>query len=287
MDMANILVVGGAGGVGSAVVEMLVGRGDSVAVTVLNNAEAGQISARHGAKVAIHEVDLGNADGALVSLRKVIDSMPGLDAVAVCAAIAPFGPVESTPLATFRKTLEINCVAHVAIFQAAMPALRKSKGRIVYVSSMAGRAAMPFISAYVSSKYALEGVADVMRREAAPQGVSISLVEPGGIRTGMVEHQLALVAQQIATLDAEEDRRYGYLYRTFQKLAGDSHATTSSPPELVAAVLLEALDAANPEARYIAGDDAKQMIAMADSMSDRELDAVFGQMFAAQPAPAE
>jgi NAD(P)-dependent dehydrogenase (short-subunit alcohol dehydrogenase family) len=287
IEMSNILVVGGAGGVGSAVVDVLVSRGDTVAVTVLNADEAGRVTAAHGDKVATYEVDLGDAEKALGQIQAAVSAMGSLDSVAVCAAIAPIGPVETTSLATFRKTLEINVVASVAIYQAALPALRKSKGRIVYVSSMAGRTGMPFIGAYTASKYGLEGVGDVMRREAAPQGIKISLVEPGGIRTPMVEQQLASVQQSIATLDAEQNDRYGYLYRGFLKAAGESHVTTSSTPEQVAAVVLEALDAAEPEARYIAGDDAKGLIGLADSISDKELDGVFGQMFTPEPAPAE
>jgi len=277
--MANILLVGGAGGVGSALLDMLVSRGDRVWTTVLNDHEAGEVTARHGAGVAVRIADLGNADAALETLRALVTPIDRLDAVAVCAAISPLGPVETTPLKLFRRTLEINCVADVAIYQAAIPALRRSKGRMVFISSMAGRAAMPFIGAYVASKYALEGVADVMRREAAAQGVSISVIEPGGIRTGMVEEQLRTVKEMIRNLPPQEDELYGYLHRQFEQLAGASHHGSASTPEQIAAVVLEALDAQVPETRYIVGEDARQLISLAGSVSDRELDAVFRQMF--------
>jgi len=126
--MANILVVGGAGGVGSAVLTMLVERGDHVVTTVLDEAEASRVRAVHGDRVPISTVDLGDADGTLESLRHVVAAMNGLDAVAVCAAISPNGPVESTPLSVFRRTLEINALADVAIFQACIPAQRRNAG---------------------------------------------------------------------------------------------------------------------------------------------------------------
>jgi NAD(P)-dependent dehydrogenase (short-subunit alcohol dehydrogenase family) len=284
--MANILVVGGAGGVGSALVEALVARGDTVAATVLNEAEAKRVAEDHKGRVATHEIDMADADAALVALKAAVAAMPSLDAVAVCAAIAPIGPVELTPLATLRKTLEINTVAGVAVYQAALPALRKTGGRIVYITSMSGRMGMPFIGAYTGSKYGMEGLADVMRREAAPQGVKISLVEPGGIRTPMVDEQLATVMKLHDALRPEERERYGHLYRGFERLASESHRTTSSSAAQVAAVMIEALDAADPDPRYIAGDDAKQFLGMADSMSDREFDGFFTQIFAEQPVPA-
>lgn len=282
--MANVLVVGGAGGVGSALLELLVARGDRVLTTVLDHKEAGQVSSRHGAKVEVQIVDLSDSDGARETLGTLVSALDRLDAVAVCAAISPYGPVETTPLPVFRRTFEINCVADVAVYQATVPALRKSKGRLVFISSMAGRAGMPFIGAYVTSKFALEGVADVMRREAAAQGVTISLVEPGGIRTGMVEEQLRTIKGRIASLGAEEDALYGHLYRQFQQLAGASHRTSASSAETVARVVLEAFDAAEPETRYVVGEDARQLLGAADASSDRELDALFQQMFAGDAA---
>jgi NAD(P)-dependent dehydrogenase (short-subunit alcohol dehydrogenase family) len=284
--MANILVVGAAGGVGLAVVDKLVARGDSIILTVLNAAEASHVAQHYGAKIPIHEIDLGDADTALVGLRRVVGSIKRLDGVAMCAGIAPNGPVEVTPLATFRKTLEINCIANIALFQAALPALRKSKGTLVFISSTSGKMGMPFIGAYTASKYALEGVGDVMRREAAAQGVKVSIVEPGGIRTGMIKDQLATGMKRLAELSEENRVRYGNLYRRFEAVAGEALVTSASTAEQVADVVIGALDAAQPEPRYIAGADAKQMLDMMRTMSDREIDGLFAQMFSEQVSGA-
>ena len=278
--MANKLVIGGAGGVGSVVLKMLVERGDRVLTSVLNEAEAAQVRAVHGDKVKIGLVDLGDAERALEQLRALISGSGALDAVAVCAAISPNGPVESTPLSLVRKTLEINAVSNVAVFQACIAALRESRGRIVFISSMAGRAALPFAGAYSMSKFALEAIADAMRREVAGQGVSISLVEPGGIRTPLMGHQVATIGDTIAKLPAQEDALYGHFYRAFAAITSESYRNTASTAEQVASVVVEALDAAEPQARYIAGEDARQLIGMIDTMSDVQADGVFAQMFA-------
>jgi NAD(P)-dependent dehydrogenase (short-subunit alcohol dehydrogenase family) len=270
--------------VGLAVVDKLVARGDTATVTVLNGAEAARVSERRGGKLSVHEVDLADADMALVKLKELVRSIDRLAAVAVCAGIAPNGPVEITPLAAFRQTFEVNCVANIAIYQAAMPALRKSEGRLVFITSTSGKLGIPFVGAYTASKYALEGVGDVMRREAAAQGVHVSMVEPGGIRTGMLKDQLPTFKKRLAELDVENRSRYGHLYRRFNAIISESLVTTASTPEQVADVVLEALDAPEPAARYIAGDDAKQMLAMVSTMSDRDMDAMFAQMFAEQAA---
>lgn len=281
--MASILVVGGAGGVGSAVVDSLVARGDTVVVTVLDQADADRVTARH-AGIAVHQVDLGDADAALVKFRSIINALPALDAAVVSAAIAPFGPTEITPLATFRKALEINVLADIALFQAAMPALRRSQGRIVIVTSMSGRFGMPILPAYTGSKFAMEGVAEVMRREVAQDGVKVCTIEPGGIRTAMVEEQLATARQRRDALDPEQRERYGHLYDTFERVAGDSHRTTASTAEQIAEVVIEALDAPDPEMRYVAGADAKQLIQMLETMPPREFEAIITHMFQ-KPAP--
>lgn len=277
--MAKLLVIGGAGGVGSALVRQRVEKGDTVYATVLNDGEAAAVAAAHGDAVRTIRLDLGNADGLLPALTTFLGEIGDIDGVAVCAAISPYGPVETTSLDTFRRAMEINTISSVAIYQAVSPALRRTGGRLVYVSSMAGRAAMPFIGAYVASKFALEGVVDVIRREVAPQGVKVSLVEPGGIKTGMVDEQLRGIAERIEKLDGEEKQLYGRNYLQFQALAQASHTSTASTADQVAAIIGTALDAENPEARYIAGEDAAQLIGLTRSLSDVDLDATFAQIY--------
>lgn len=275
----KVLVVGGAGGVGSALVAKLLGRGDAVTVTVLNAAEASAVRATHSGLVAIHQIDLSDAEVARGNLITAIGASD-FDAVAVCAAISPYGPLETNSIALVRKTFEINLFSHVGVYQAVMPALRRSKGRLIFTCSMSGRIGLPFIGTYTASKFALEGLADVMRREAKGQGVAVSLVEPGGIKTPMVSKQLETLVGDIAALDDEQRSRYGALYSGFQAMAAQSHYGDASTPEFVADVLLRAIDDPVPAARYIAGPDAEQLIALSESSSDEELDAILLQTFA-------
>jgi NAD(P)-dependent dehydrogenase (short-subunit alcohol dehydrogenase family) len=277
------LVIGGAGGVGSAVIDILARRSYTIVTTVLDAAEASSIRTRYGGAVRAHIVDLSDAAGTLVKVKLLVEAMPALDAVIICAASAPVGPMELTPLSTFTKTYEINCVSAVAVYQATVPALRKTSGRIILMSSMGGRAAFPFMSAYIATKFALEGLGDVMRREAGPQGVQVSLVEPGGIRTNMVRQQLASIEDALAALDEANRARYGDLYRGYLKLAGDSMKETASSPEQIAAVVVEALDAPEPDSRYVAGADAKQFFETSRAMSDRDVDEIFRQMYRRDP----
>jgi NAD(P)-dependent dehydrogenase (short-subunit alcohol dehydrogenase family) len=279
MATKNVLVVGGAGGVGSAVVELLVDRGCRVVTTVLAPEEVGSIEERYGGRVQCHIVDLSDAESALIKIKEIVSSLDGLNAVAVCAAIAPCGPLELTPLATYRKTYEINCVSEVAIYQATLPALRQTGGRIVLLGSMGGRVAYTFMSAYIATKFALEGLCDVMRREAAAHGVKVSLIQPGGIRTNLVHQQLVDVRRDLAALDGRDRDLYGNLYEGYLRVAERGLGEGASTAEQVAEVVLEALEAEEPKSRYVIGKDAEQLLGLAGTMSDKDIDRMFNDMF--------
>ena len=279
MATTKVLVVGGAGGVGSAVVNLLVNRGCEVVTTVLAPAEAASIQERYGGRVQCHSVDLSNAEAALIKLKEIVSSMGYLNAVAVCAAIAPCGPLELTPLSTYRKAYEINCVSEVAIYQATMPALRQTGGRIVLLGSIGGRVAYTFMSAYIATKFALEGLCDVMRREAAAHGVKVSLVQPGGIRTNLVQQQLVDVRRDLAALDGKDRDLYGNLYEGYLRVAERGLGEGASNADQVAEVVLEALEAQEPASRYVVGEDAKQLFGAIGAMSDADIDRLFNEMF--------
>jgi NAD(P)-dependent dehydrogenase (short-subunit alcohol dehydrogenase family) len=279
MKMAQYLVIGGAGGVGSAVVSALRQRGDTVIASVLNDKEAAAVAAADST-VRSFTLDLAQPDTVVAAIEAAI-SADSIDGVAVCAALAPIGVLESSTLADLTRTLNVNVVSSLAIFQAVIPSLRDSKGRLVMISSMAGKVAMPFVGAYSASKFALEGLADAMRRETLAQGVKVSLVEPGGIKTPMVDAQLAQVATMVAALSPEEDTLYGAYYRGFQAAASASHTTTASTPEQVADKVIAALKDADPAPRYIAGADAEQLIGAASALSDAAMDEMMAGMMRA------
>jgi len=99
------------------------------------------------------------------------------------AGIAMGGPVENLPLNVFREVFEVNFFGQISLIKKMIPLLIKSRGRVVIMGSMAGKIAVPFLSPYASSKFALEGFTDSLRRELNPFGVRTVLIEPGGVDT--------------------------------------------------------------------------------------------------------
>lgn len=279
--MKTILIIGAAGGIGMEVARSFAGRGDKVIATVMDDAQVVQLSAEVPGLARIEKLDLSDADAALVGLKTLVSGLDQLDQVVVCAAIGTIGPAELTSLASYRRTLEINTVSGIAVFLATLEALRASEGRLLFITSMSGKIAMPFLAAYTASKFALEGAADIMRQEVAADGVKIIMVEPGGVRTPMVSDQIALTKKMEAELTPEQAKRYGAMYKGFAAAAqaGYEGQGGGSTPEQVAAVILGALDADEPETRYIAGEDAKQLLGARASMGDKEVDGMLGAFF--------
>jgi len=264
------LVVGAAGGMGTEITKSLLADGYAVTATVLDDKEAAHLKAAAPGVARTLKLDLSNADSVLAELKRA--APPSLDAVVVCAAIGPTGPLELAPLAVLRRTLEINTIAAAAIYQACMPALAAAKGRLVLISSFAGKIGLPFIGHYVASKHALEGLGDVMRREAKARGVEVILIEPGGVKTPMVLGQLEGVARDRAALSAADAERHGAMYDNFLVLVKRSFPAMLEP-KVIADAVLQALKANPPQARYPVGEDSK-FLCEAARKTDPEIDAI-------------
>lgn len=267
------LVVGAAGGVGLEVARQLLAAGFEVIGTVLDKTEAARLAAIGPLKDVI-ELDLGDAGQVAAALAPRLDR---LDAVVHCAAISPYGPLEIASLAQLRRTLEINTVSAVAVYQACIPLLRARRGRLALVGSFAGKVGVPFVGHYVASKFALEGLADVMRREARPWGVKVVLFEPGSIKTPMLTGQIATIGRDRAALTAEQAERYGGLYEVFAGHLNNGMAS-GLDPAFVAANVVAALQEDDPQPRYRLGDDAAFLCQAAATQSDRELDDIMAGM---------
>lgn len=270
----TIVVVGAAGGIGKQVALQLQSRAQVVAV-VQNAAQVAEVSAL---AVLCVECDLSNAASVQSTLDAINAQYKTIDGLVFCAAMQPVGPLELVSRAEMEGLFAINIFGPHQFVQGLIPKLRQSRGRIVLFSSMAGKVATPVIGAYASSKFALEGWADALRRELRLSGVSLSLVEPGGVDTPMASAQAGLVQRTLARLDADSERLYGRLVRGYLALtqAGLRHASTPADVALVAVKAV--IGPGAPKARYVAGNDAKLLIMLAGLLPVRWLDALLMKM---------
>jgi NAD(P)-dependent dehydrogenase (short-subunit alcohol dehydrogenase family) len=191
------------------------------------------------------------------------------------AGIALGGPLEILPVAEFRHQLEVNLVGQVAVTKALLPQLRAARGRIVLMSSIGGRLAVPYLWPYNASKWGLEAIGDALRVELRPFGVEVSLIEPGAIATPIWGKGDETASRLRGLMTAEQEKVYGpALDRFTAETPGDAHGL---PPERVAKVVEQALTARRPRTRYLVGRDAKLRAAMRALLPDRAWDALLAR----------
>ncbi|MEO5832747.1 MAG: 3-hydroxybutyrate dehydrogenase [Nakamurella sp.] len=182
------LVTGGAGGIGEACVRALAAQGATVVVADLNAEAAGRIAEEVGASV--WAVDLLAPDAvADQALAKVLGDV---DILVNNAGIQRVSPIEDFSPDDFRAIIRLMLEVPFLLIRAALPGMyARGTGRIINISSVHGLRASPFKSAYVAAKHGLEGLSKVTALEGGPHGVTSNCVNPGYVRTPLVEKQLA------------------------------------------------------------------------------------------------
>jgi NAD(P)-dependent dehydrogenase (short-subunit alcohol dehydrogenase family) len=260
--MRAALVTGASSGIGAACVARLVSDGWRVFAGVRRTGDAPRGSEEILLDVTSEE-----------QIRAAAERIDRLDALVNNAGIAIAMPLEFIPLQELRRQLDVNVIGQVAVTQAFLPHLRRSHGRVVFIGSIAGKSALPFLGAYAASKHALEALADSLRIELRPFGVSVSLVEPGTIRTPIWEKS-AVVADSLAERAPAALRNlYGDRIAAFGRVAARRGAS-GAPVEAVARAVEQALTQERPRTRKLVGRDAK-LRAGVERLPDRIRDSVY------------
>lgn len=265
------MVTGASTGIGAASARELARRGFHVLAGVRREQDADTLRAP-GIEPVILDI---TQPGHIADLAACVDSRAGvLRALVNNAGISVNAPVEALPLAQWRQLFEVNLFGHVAVTQALLPVLLRDCGRVVNVSSVGGKIAMATYGAYAGTKFALEAVSDALRREVAPLGVRVVVVEPGGIRTEMADRGIAATRRLARAMSPEQQDRYGPL---IQAVTAQSAAFTTggTSADEAARVIAKAVTAEKPRTRYTIGRDAALLTRLSRVLPDRMLDRVF------------
>jgi NAD(P)-dependent dehydrogenase (short-subunit alcohol dehydrogenase family) len=267
MASGTVLVTGASTGIGEATVVHLKELGFDAVGAVRKDEDAERLEARGIRTARIDVTDAGQIESARDELGNA-----ALAGLVNNAGIAVAAPLEFLPVDRLREQLEINLIGQMAVTQAFLPALRRGAGRIVMVSSIGGRVALPLVSAYNASKFGLEGMSDSLRRELRSQGVDVVLVEPGGVKTPIWNKAEALAEDMLEDVPPEAERLYGKLIEAVRAGTQRIARETGSEPSEVAEAIGEALTATRPRARYVVGRDAKTRAVMSRVLPDRVMD---------------
>jgi NAD(P)-dependent dehydrogenase (short-subunit alcohol dehydrogenase family) len=251
--MPSVLVTGAARGIGRATTLRLAAAGWDVIAGVRQADDGPPLARAQPERITALTLDVTD-DVQLASLDAALP--PELDAVVNNAGVVVGGPVEAIPLAELRRQLEVNVVGQAAVTQAVLPRVRRSRGRLVFVSSISGRVATPMTGAYNASKFALEGMVDALRMELAPWGVRVSLVEPAQTDTDLWRQADDELESTIAGLSPEHRELYARHIAGFRKTIPRSQRM-AAPADGVAATIERALTERRPRPRYVVGLGAR------------------------------
>jgi NAD(P)-dependent dehydrogenase (short-subunit alcohol dehydrogenase family) len=272
-DRRELIVVTGAStGMGAAVAKELARKGFHVLAGVRRDVDS---DALRGDGIEPQLLDITvDSDVAAIAERVAHDPLGRpLRALVNNAGISVNAPVEALPIAEWRRQFEVNLFGHVAMTQALLPALLRSAGTVVNISSVGGRVALPTYGAYAGSKFALEAVSDSLRREVSRLGVKVVVIEPGAVKTAMLERGVANADRLNAAMTADQLERYGDLVAAISEQAR-SFGRDGVSAESAAKVIAKAAAASRPRSRYTIGRDAAVLVRLARVLSDRFLDRV-------------
>jgi NAD(P)-dependent dehydrogenase (short-subunit alcohol dehydrogenase family) len=223
----------------------------------------------------LHVTQLDVTDDASVknAVEAILSKEGRIDILVNNAGYVLSGAFEDLTIDEIKEQYETNLFGLIRVTQAVLPIMRKQKfGVIVNISSGAGRFGYPGHSAYISTKFAVEGISESMSYELEPFGIKVVIVEPGVIRTNIVNTMV--VARK------SQDPNSPYV-QIMQKMANsfEELMKNSSSPDLVANVVLNAVKDENPNLRYLAGNDVEQWLGAKRNMSDEEFHKMMNENF--------
>lgn len=267
----EIMVVSGAStGMGAATARELATRGYRILAGVRRERDADAIRA-DGVEPVILDITRPEHIQALVDRIASDPEHRPLRALVNNAGVSVNAPVEAFPLDEWRRLYDVNLFGHVAVTQALLPFLHRSHGRIVNISSVGGKVAMATYGPYAGTKFALEAVSDALRRELAPHGVQVVVVEPGAVKTEMGDRGATTTTDLAERMSPEQQQRYGGLVKAIVAHTA-AHIGTGMTADKAGYIIAEAATARRPRTRYTIGRDAALVTRLARILPDRILD---------------
>ena len=269
----SVLITGATDGLGRAMAVFLAANGYRVFATGRSAEKRASLERlADERKLQIETLDMDVSDDASVSrgVGRVLDRAGEIDILINNAGVAYIAALEELRLDDLRRQYETNVIGVLRVTQAVLPGMRERRsGRILNVSSIAGKIALPLMGAYASSKHALEGLFDSLCLELAPFGVRVVLIEPGSIRTNMSNTALDLSA---AYASKAERSPYASIYRAFRNSWEKTARASRTTPEDCARVILRAILDSPPRLRYTVTPRARVGVVLKRFLPDRMLD---------------
>jgi short-subunit dehydrogenase len=265
-DKKTVLVTGCSSGIGYATCLVFARNNFTTygSVRELSKAERIQeITNKEKLPLKIIRLDVNEDESIRIAIQKIISDSGGIDILINNAGYGMFGPIEEISIKEIKEQFETNFFGTIRLIKAIVPIMRKQRnGTIVNISSMVGRFGVPLNAAYVSSKFALEGLSESISFELDEFGIKVILVEPGVIQTDFFHNLKVRGNDTKSPYYKLMDKRIAFLKAAMKNSVSSS--------DQVANTILHAVNSRDPDMRYVIGNDATNSIHMRNSLSDRE-----------------
>ena len=281
--MRSVVITGASTGIGWATAKLLLDRGFRVFGSVRKEADAERLKREFGANFTPLLFDVTDEVPVLAAAREVRAALDGetLFGLVNNAGIAVAGPVLELAADEFRRQIDVNVIGPIIATQAfgpllgSDPSLKGPKGRIVMISSVAGKNGNPLMSAYAASKHAIEGLSESLRREMMLFGIDVIVVAPGAVKTPIWSK-----AEEVDISTYRNSPFFPSLekIRKFMLQLGES----GLPPEKIAETIADALTSASPKVRYQITPDPMRHL-MTAVLPKRMIDRIIGKRLGLLP----
>jgi NAD(P)-dependent dehydrogenase (short-subunit alcohol dehydrogenase family) len=276
------LVTGSSSGIGFQTALLLARNGFHTYASMRNlekSKNITEIATRENLPLQVIQLDVTHDKSVKEAVDKIVTENQRIDVLVNNAGYGLFGALEDASIEEIKAQFETNFFGVVRVIQQVLPIMRNSNskggGTIVNMSSVGGRMGIPVLSAYHSTKFALEGLSESMSYELEPFGIRVVIIEPGVIRTNIVNS--SITAKK--ALDPKSP------YRSLMQKVDTNfklmmeNTSSSSPPEEVAKTILQAVTSDSPQLRYTVGNDATNITQAKTTMSDAEFRGLIKQQF--------
>ncbi|MFL6813540.1 MAG: SDR family oxidoreductase [Bradyrhizobium sp.] len=285
--MQSVVITGASTGIGWATAKLLLDRGFRVFGSVRKQADADRLKTQFGANFIPLLFDVTNEAAVLAAAREVRAALKGetLTGLVNNAGIAVAGPVLELAADEFRRQMDVNVIGPIISTQAfgpllgSDPSLKGPKGRVVMISSVAGKSGNPLMAAYSASKHAIEGLSESLRREMMLFGIEVVIIAPGAVKTPIWSK-----AEEVDISSYKNSPFFPALerIRKFMLQLGE----TGLPAEKIAEAIAEALTSAHPKVRYQLTPDPMRHL-MSAVLPKRMVDKIIAKRLGLMPsAPA-
>jgi NAD(P)-dependent dehydrogenase (short-subunit alcohol dehydrogenase family) len=270
------VVTGSSSGIGFETSLLLSRKGFYTYATMRNlnkSQKINDVAQKENLPLKVLQLDVTDDKSVKDAIRQITDENSRIDVLVNNAGYGVMGAVEDLSLDEFKSQFETNFFGVIRVTKEVIPIMRNqgNGGNIINVSSVGGKIGIPLNSAYISSKFALEGLSESMRYELEQFGIDVILIEPGVVKSNFFENADVVVNNNTTTSNkpSSYSQLTQKLFEGFEPMLNSSSSSVSSD---VAEIIYQAIESNNREVRYPVGKDAVSIIKTRKNLSDKEFE---------------